>query len=369
MTAREPGMEAPDALEELGTEVVFGVSTARDLVRGLVGLGLALMCLLCAGGLHWDGWRIVQVLGVVIGVASTWMVTRQRADAPHNALRRVVRGLGLLFLVAELVEFDVPWLDALDLIFQAPFVIAVGMLVFAHVRPGSSLQRRLFTDTALAVVTLTALWSLNSVAGLTDPGLVVREVAYATIVLTAVICGLALGIRLPDTIQGLMPDPIHPAWREQVAQPGWELVRDDPQGWVATTDVGGHELRVEIERDPLPPITRWHVELPKHQALTVRGRAPADPPSGWSGDEVLDAALWVEGDPGHLHQSVDAERATWLRVVRTWGGVVAEGELRLELPGTNPGPWWVHARGELDGAEVLERITSDLGAVAGSLDL
>lgn len=375
MTTPDPAPEPLDELDELGTEVVFGVSTARDLVRGLLGMGVALLCLLCAGGLHWDGWRVVQVLGVVIGGASTWLMTRQRPDAPHNALRRVVRGLGLLFLVAELVELDVPWLDALDLLFQAPFVIAVGMLVFAHVRPGSSLQRRLFTDTALAVVTLTALWSLNSVAGLTEPGWVVRELAYALVVLAAVICGLALGMRLPDTIGGLMPARIPSAWREQVARPDWQLVRDDPQAWVAATQVAGHALRVEIERDPLPPVTRWAVALPAWEALTVRGRMPDDPAAAWSGDEVLDAALWVEGErpdpagPEHrpLVHAVDAERATWLRVIRSWGGMLRGGELRLELPGTDPTPQWVHARADLPGHEVIERITGDLGRIAASL--
>lgn len=344
-------------------EAPFGVSTARDLVRGLLGLGVSVLALLCAGGLHGDGWRIVQIVGVSIGAFSTWLVTRQRDGARHNPLRRVVRGLGVLFLVAELVYFDVPWLDALDLVFQVPFVVALGVLVFSHVRPGTRLRRRLWADTALATGTLGALWALNAVAWLTTLGGPVREGIYAFVVWSAVVSGLVLAMRLPDTLRGLMPPEVRPAWRSLAEQRGWEVVRDDPGAWSARSEHPSFPVRVTIQRDPVPAVTLWTVSVPHWEGLWVRGRRPSDPRAPWSGDEVLDAALWVEGETHGLLEDVDAHRAAWLRVVRTWGGAVQDGVLTLRLPGGLPHGGWVRATDDPSEEEVLAEIVDGLERV------
>ena len=337
----------------------FGVSTARDLVRGLFGLGVALLCLLCSGGLERDGPRIIQVLGVAIGIGATWLITRQRAGTPrHNRLRHLVRGLGVVFLVSEMLRFEDPRLEAFDLLFQAPYVVIVGQLIFAHVRPDAPLRARLWVDATLAGTALASLWAAHIITELTHAhATLVGQLIYVVSVLSAVVIGLVLGVRLPKTLRALMPAGVPQVWRSFAAEHGWEVLRDDPAAWIAAVDP---TTQVVLEHDPLPAQTRFTVAFPAFAGATLKQRSEGAPLEMSFGDEVLDAAFTVVNPTSELIAAVSSDRAPWLMVVRSWGARVTDGQLSLTFPGVRPRARWVRARGPLPPDTVLQQILTEL---------
>ena len=370
--ATEPG-EPGEPDERDGSDArghsAFGVSTARDLVRGLTGLVLALFVMLCAGGLAGDGPRLVRLGAVVVFAAATWLLTREREGTERrNRLRNLVRGLGLLFLVAEVVRFDEPVLEAFDLLVQAPFVVAVGFLVLAHVRPEAPLRSRLVLDLGLAGVGLGLLWSLDVLGGWAalerSPG---GQALYGVLLIGVVSCGLALGARWPDTLRALTPAGVETVWRVLAFSRGWTVERDDPGAWIATAPVGEHTVRITVERDPVPPRTTFVLGLPELSGAVVVPNHEHVQAQPVFDDDVLDAALAVEADaPEPVVRAIRSARAAWLRLVPTWGGVLRDGRLQLVFDGARPHEHWVHVRKAREPASVVDEVLAELARVAAA---
>ncbi len=352
------------ALDDAAGDAPNEVSSARDFVRGLTGLGVAFVLLLAAGGLSPEGPRFLQLAAMAVGAAAVYLLTRQPRGARRNRLRWWVRGLGVAFVLAEVVELRPAWLEVFDVVLQAPFLLATGALGFAHVRPEAALYRRLQTDMALVVVVVASLWALKLLgahphAASRLPG----ETLYAVAVMTSVVAGLVVAARLPDTLQAMMASGLSPAWRTRAAADGWEVHTDRAACFAASARLAGHRLEVWIERDPVPPRTRMRIGFPELAGVSVyrRGTEPEGhgPPSPL-GDEVLDAAFVVHGEAARLAAAIRRDRATWSRILQQWPASLQDGVLSVSFEGSKPRPRWIRGGPALSEEDVLDHLLGDL---------
>ncbi|MBX2803447.1 MAG: hypothetical protein KTR31_37550 [Myxococcales bacterium] len=347
----------------------IAVGSARNLIRALLGLGVALLLFLCSGGIEGQGPGVLEVAGVAVGTWAAW-VACQRGEGPDRpSLRWLTFGTWGLFAGSLLYRTASPWIEALDLVLQAPFVIAYGALVFSHIRPDDhDLQRRVQIDAALLGTSLFALWIVAFLEGTRDVATSTPAgILYVIAGLSAVVGGIALGLRLPDTLRALRPNPLHESWLQGAERDGWTVLQDTTPIWEAEVTDLPHPTRIRIERDPVPARTSIEVELPELTGVRLSRRTDTDGEGAALGDVVLDATVFAEGDVKAVKKAFARARPMWHNVLHTWRATVEEGRLEVTFDGSIPHPDWIGAADDTEPDEVLKTLLTQIAAVSESV--